>query len=55
MSIRSAFDLTGGKKADAPNFAILMDLGPDITPRAVVADKGYDSRANEPRRAGAFR
>ena len=23
-----------------------MDLGPDIAPRAVVADKGYDSRAN---------
>lgn len=23
-----------------------MDLGPDTTPRAVVADKGYDSAAN---------
>ena len=33
-----------------------MDLGPDITPRAVVADKGYDSRANQAaaRRRGAI-
>jgi len=23
-----------------------MDLGPDVTPRAAVADKGYDSKAN---------
>lgn len=23
-----------------------MDLGPDVTPRAIVADKGYDSKAN---------
>ena len=23
-----------------------MDIGPDIAPRAVVADKGYDSQAN---------
>jgi hypothetical protein len=25
---------------------MLLDLGPDITPRAAVGDKGYDSRAN---------
>lgn len=25
---------------------MLFDLGPDIAPRAVVADKGYDSAAN---------
>ena len=25
---------------------ILLDLGPDITPRAAVGDKGYDSKAN---------
>ena len=32
-----------------------MDLGPDITPRAVVADKRYDSLANRAtaRRCGA--
>ena len=23
-----------------------MAIGPDVTPRAIVADKGYDSRAN---------
>ncbi len=40
------FDVTGGEKADAPHFETLMALGPDVTPRAVVADKGYDSRAN---------
>ena len=28
-----------------------MDLGPDIAPRAVVADKGYDSAANRERAA----
>jgi transposase len=27
-------------------FETLLRLGPDTTPRAVVADKGYDSRAN---------
>jgi len=25
---------------------VLLDLGPDIAPRAVMGDKGYDSRAN---------
>jgi len=25
---------------------ILLDLGPDIVPRAAVGDKGYDSKAN---------
>ena len=41
-----AFDLTGGEKADAPHFPILLALGPDIDPRVVVADKGYASKAN---------
>lgn len=27
-------------------FETLLHVGPDATPRAVVADKGYDSRAN---------
>ena len=27
-------------------FETLLHLGPDAAPRAVVADKGYDSRAN---------
>ncbi len=25
---------------------MLLDLGPDITPRAAVGDKGYDAKAN---------
>jgi transposase len=41
-----AFDLTGGQASDSPHFAILLDLGPDITPRAAIGDKGYDSKAN---------
>ena len=41
-----AFDLTGGEKADAPLFPILLDIGPDIVPRAAIGDKGYSSKAN---------
>lgn len=41
-----AFDLTGGEKGDAPHFDVLLGLGPDIEPRAAVADKGYASKAN---------
>jgi len=41
-----AFHLTEGQASDNPQFEILLDLGPDITPRAGVGDKGYDSKAN---------
>ena len=41
-----AFGLTAGQKADAPQFGLLLDLGPDIVPRGALADKGYDSKAN---------
>jgi transposase len=41
-----AFDLTGGEKGDAPHFEVLLDLGPDIDPRAAIGDKGYASKAN---------
>ncbi|MEO1495273.1 MAG: transposase [Pseudomonadota bacterium] len=41
-----AFELTGGKAPDSPMFEALIDAGPDEPPRAVVADKGYDSDAN---------
>ena len=37
-----AFHLTG----DSRNFEILLDLGPDIAPRAAITDKGYDAKAN---------
>jgi transposase len=39
-----AFDLTGGEKADAPHFPILLGLGPDVDPRAAIGDKGYANR-----------
>ena len=41
-----AFHLTGGEASDSRQFDILLDIGPDITPRAVITDKGYDARAN---------
>jgi len=41
-----AFHLTGGEASDSRNFAVLLDIGPDITPRAVIGDKGYDAKAN---------
>ncbi len=41
-----AFDLTSGESGDAPHFLVLLDLGPDVDPRAAVGDKGYDSKAN---------
>lgn len=41
-----AFDLTPGQASDSRHFPVLLDLGPDITPRAGVGDKGYDSVAN---------
>ncbi len=40
------FHLTGGEANDSPQFGLLLDIGPDITPRAVMTDKGYDSKAN---------
>jgi transposase len=41
-----AFHLTGGEASDSRNFENLLDIGPDITPRAVLGDKGYDAKAN---------
>src|SRR5712691_12158813 len=41
-----AFHLTGGEASDSRNFEILLDIGPDIAPRAVLGDKGYDAKAN---------
>jgi transposase len=41
-----AFHLTEGQASDSPQFEVLLDLGPDLTPRAAVGDKGYASRAN---------
>lgn len=41
-----AFHLTGGEASDCRNFEVLLDIGPDIKPRAAITDKGYDSKAN---------
>ena len=41
-----AFDLTGGEASDGRHFKTLLDIGPDIQPRAVICDKGYASKAN---------
>ncbi|WP_407696546.1 hypothetical protein [Sphingomonas abietis] len=40
-----AFDLTGGQASDSTHFQTLLDIGPDITPRAALGDKGYSYRA----------
>jgi transposase len=41
-----AVHVTGGEASDSRQFEILLDIGPDITPRAVLTDKGYDAQAN---------
>ena len=41
-----AFDLTPGQASDSRHFPVLLDLGPEITPRAALGDKGYDSKVN---------
>jgi len=41
-----AFHLTGGEASDSCNFETLLDIGPDINPRAALGDKGYDSKSN---------
>ena len=41
-----AFHLTRGEASDSRNFETLLDIGPDINPRAALGDKGYDSKSN---------
>jgi hypothetical protein len=41
-----AFHVTEGQASDNRNFEILLDIGPDVPPRAALGDKGYDSRPN---------
>src|SRR6478609_11702888 len=41
-----AFHLTVGEASDSRNFETLLDIGPDINPRAALGDKGYDSKSN---------
>ena len=46
-----AFHLTGGEASDSRNFETLLDIGPDINPRAALGDKGYDFEIKPRRRA----
>ena len=46
MGLPLDFHLTGGQASDSRQFETLLGLGPDVTPRAVVTDKGSDARAN---------
>ena len=41
-----AFHLTGGEASDSRNFETLLDIGPDLNPRAALGDKGHDSKSN---------
>ena len=41
-----AFHLTGGEVSDSTQLETSLDVGPDITPRAALTDKGYDSAKN---------
>lgn len=38
--------MTGGEASDCTQFETSLDIGPDITPRAALTDKGYDSAGN---------
>jgi len=40
------FHLTGNEASDTRQFETLLEIGPDVTPEGVIADKGYDSEAN---------
>jgi transposase len=40
------FHLTGGEASDSTQFETSLDIGPDISPRIAMTDKGYDSEAN---------
>ena len=47
---RLAFHLTEGQASNSPPFEILLDLGPDITPRAAVGTKDTTARVTGWRR-----
>ena len=40
------FHLTENQASDTKQFEVLMEIGPEVTPRAIIADKGYDAKAN---------
>ncbi len=40
------FHLTGGEVSDSTQFETSLDIGPDVSPRIAITDKGYDSEAD---------
>ena len=40
------FHLTGNEASDTKQFDILLEIGPEVTPRGIVAEKGYDAKVN---------
>jgi transposase len=40
------FHLTGAEASDSKQFEILLTQEAEVTPRAVITDKGYDAKAN---------
>jgi hypothetical protein len=42
------FAVTGGEVSDSTQLKTSLDIGPDITPRAAITDKGYDSAKTAP-------
>ena len=40
------FHLTANEASDSRQFETLLDIGPDVTPRGVITDKGYDAATN---------
>lgn len=41
-----AFHLTANQASDSRQFKVLLGIGPDIVPRGVITDKGYDAETN---------
>jgi Transposase DDE domain len=41
-----AFNLTGEEASDSRHLRTLIDISPDIEPRAIVVDRGYDAKEN---------
>ena len=48
-----AFHVTGGEARDSRDFETLLDIGPDLNPRAALGDKGYNSNQIATARANA--
>ena len=47
-----AFHLTGGEANDSPQLPLLLGIGPDVTPRAILTDKGLRRKEQPGSRPG---